>query len=73
MVDAKHGATIRNSWSIDNSDELGRLEFGASLKYDAVSPSHFSLQIIFYINRDWSACQDWCCTMAGALEAALHI
>lgn len=42
-MDAKHGATIRNSWSIDESDELGRLEFGVSLKYDAVSTGNFPI------------------------------
>ncbi|CAN0233470.1 unnamed protein product [Ectocarpus sp. 6 AP-2014] len=32
----EHGATLRDSWSIDSSHELGRLAFGASLDYDAV-------------------------------------
>ncbi|CAM9349048.1 unnamed protein product [Ectocarpus sp. 4 AP-2014] len=32
----EHGATVRDSWSIDSSHELGRLAFGASLDYDAV-------------------------------------
>ncbi|CAM9812527.1 unnamed protein product, partial [Ectocarpus sp. 12 AP-2014] len=31
-----HGATLRDSWSIDSSHELGRLAFGASLDYAAV-------------------------------------
>lgn len=31
-----HGATLRSSWSIDDSREVGRLVFGASLDYDAV-------------------------------------
>ncbi|CAN0173068.1 unnamed protein product [Ectocarpus sp. 12 AP-2014] len=32
----EHGATLRDSWSIDSSHELGRLAFRASLDYDAV-------------------------------------
>ena len=37
VVDPDHGATLRSNWSIDNSEELGNLEFGISLDYDAVS------------------------------------
>lgn len=37
VVDPDHGATLRSSWSIDDSEELGKLEFGFSLDYDAVS------------------------------------
>ncbi|CAM9464885.1 unnamed protein product, partial [Laminaria digitata] len=36
VVDPDHGATLRSSWSIDNSEELGNLDFGFSLDYDAV-------------------------------------
>lgn len=40
VVDPDHGATLRSSWSIDNSEELGNLEFGFSLDYDAVRRSY---------------------------------
>eukprot|EP00904_Undaria_pinnatifida_P010034 jgi/Undpi1/6160/HiC_scaffold_20.g08644.m1 len=36
VVDPEQGATLRSSWSIDNSEELGKLEFGFSVDYDAV-------------------------------------
>lgn len=37
VVDPDHGATLRSNWSIDDSEELGKLAFGDSLDYDAVS------------------------------------
>lgn len=37
MVDPDHGATLRTSWSIDESEGLGKVEFGVSLEYNAVS------------------------------------
>ena len=37
MVDPHHGATLRSSWSIDHSEDLGKLDFGTTLNYDAVS------------------------------------
>lgn len=43
----EHGATLRDSWSIDSSHELGRLAFGASLDYDAVSVPRI---VLFYAN-----------------------
>lgn len=37
VVDRERGATLRSSWSIDDSEELGRLPHGATLNFDAVS------------------------------------
>lgn len=43
-VDWEHGATLRSSWSIDDSQVLGKLACGASLDYDAVSFSLWGLE-----------------------------
>lgn len=43
----EHGATLRDSWSIDSSHELGRLAFGASLDYDAVSVPRVALELVY--------------------------
>lgn len=40
MVDPDYGATLRSSWSIDHSEELGKLAFGTTLDYDAVIVSY---------------------------------
>lgn len=37
MVNANRGATLRDSWDIDDSEELGKLVCGVTLEYDAVS------------------------------------
>ncbi|CAM9279020.1 unnamed protein product, partial [Choristocarpus tenellus] len=36
VMDYTRGATLRSSWSIDDSEEVGRLKKGDTLQYDAV-------------------------------------
>lgn len=46
-VVCEHGATLRDSWAIDDSSEVGRLVFGASLDYDAVRLRYLGVTLRF--------------------------